>query len=311
MHTRQWIGTYSGKGNGDYRGELASALQAITTYLTHFAFTPEMALVRLDGQYGDAAVIAQVMQAGVYLVTRGRGYQLLERPQIQRVLAHPPIASVTRMNTGEVVALFDGGWLELGEGLPQVRVIVARHPAPPPGKRVDEWVYELFITTLDARSGSWSRMSWICIMDGGHSRRCLPMKMSKKIQIGGVPTPSVGKNSGKSLVNGCGICASRLAMRCKQVRYATSSGHHPKNVHHSSRLQRTHPRCTAPGSGPEMGDERAVVSRPAPSHVPREWNPALSSGVEPLAKLTASREYLYPTRRLRRLSGRLSGMSAA
>ena len=33
IHTRQWIGTYAGKGNGDYRGELASALQAITTYL--------------------------------------------------------------------------------------------------------------------------------------------------------------------------------------------------------------------------------------------------------------------------------------
>ena len=36
------------------------------------------------------------------------------------------------------------------------RVIVARHPAPPAGKkvtvgkRVDEWVYELFITTLCA-----------------------------------------------------------------------------------------------------------------------------------------------------------------
>ena len=29
MHTRQWVGTYAGKGNGDYRGELASALQAI------------------------------------------------------------------------------------------------------------------------------------------------------------------------------------------------------------------------------------------------------------------------------------------
>jgi hypothetical protein len=38
MHTRQWVGTYAGKGNGDYRGELASALQAITTYLKHFAF---------------------------------------------------------------------------------------------------------------------------------------------------------------------------------------------------------------------------------------------------------------------------------
>src|SRR5437016_14426579 len=90
MHTRQWVGTYAGRGNGDYRCELASALQAITTYLKHFAFSPEVALVRLDGQYGDAVVIAQLIGAGVYLVTRGRGYQLLEHPQIQRILAHPP-----------------------------------------------------------------------------------------------------------------------------------------------------------------------------------------------------------------------------
>lgn len=63
---------------------------------------------------------------------------------------------MTRLNTGEVVELFDGGWLPLGEGLPRVRVIVARHAAPPPGKsvtvgkRIDEWVYELFLTDLDA-----------------------------------------------------------------------------------------------------------------------------------------------------------------
>ncbi len=83
MHPHQWIGTYAGRGNGDDRGELASALQAITVYLTQFAFTPEMALVRLDGQYGDAAVIAQIIVAGVMLVTRGRGYQLLEHPHIR------------------------------------------------------------------------------------------------------------------------------------------------------------------------------------------------------------------------------------
>ena len=156
MHTRQWIGTYAGKGNGDYRDELASALQSITTYLKHFALPPEVALVRLDGQYGDAAVIAQLILAGVYLVTRGRGYHLLQHPQIQRVLAHPPTARVTAMNTGMVVEVFEGGWLELGAGLPHARVIVARHPAPPAGKkvavgkRVDEWVYELFITTVCA-----------------------------------------------------------------------------------------------------------------------------------------------------------------
>jgi hypothetical protein len=42
----------------------------------------------------------------------------------------------------------------MGDGLPAARVIVARHHAPAPGKpvtvgkRIGEWVYELFITTL-------------------------------------------------------------------------------------------------------------------------------------------------------------------
>ncbi len=76
LHTRQWVGTYSGRGNGDYRGELASALQAIPTSLTSFALLPGVALVRLDGQYGDAAGVVQIILAGVYFITRGRGYQL-------------------------------------------------------------------------------------------------------------------------------------------------------------------------------------------------------------------------------------------
>ncbi len=157
MRTRQWIGTYAGRGNGDYRSELASALHAITTYLGQFAFPSQMALVRLDGQYGDAAVMAQIMLAGVFFVTRGRGYQLLERPQIQQVLTHPAGACVTRTNTGEIIEVFDGGWLhlDLDESLPQARVIITRHLAPPDtlvkvGKRVEKWVYELFLTTLDA-----------------------------------------------------------------------------------------------------------------------------------------------------------------
>jgi hypothetical protein len=154
MHTRQWIGTYAGKGNGDYRSELALALRTITTYLKLFALTPEMALVRLDGQYGDAVAMAQLLKTGVYFVTRARGYQILEHPQIQRVLAYPPTASVTRVSSDEIVELFDGGWLQWDEGLPQTRVVVARHRAPEPGKpmtvgkRVGEWVYELFLTTL-------------------------------------------------------------------------------------------------------------------------------------------------------------------
>jgi hypothetical protein len=83
-----WIGTYAGRGNGDYQEELASALRAITSYLRHFAYSPEVALVRLDGQYGDAVAIPLLIEAGVQLVTRTRGYRVLEHPQIQQVLAH-------------------------------------------------------------------------------------------------------------------------------------------------------------------------------------------------------------------------------
>ncbi|WP_338250765.1 hypothetical protein [Dictyobacter halimunensis] len=154
MHTRQWIGTYAGRGNGDYQGELALALQAITTYVKFFALTPEAALVRLDGQYGDTVAIAQLIEAGVYFVTRARGYRVLEHPQIQRVLAHLLTAKVTRVNSEEIVELFDGGWLSLDEGVPQTRIIVARHcvstsgKSPSVGKCIGEWVYEIFITTL-------------------------------------------------------------------------------------------------------------------------------------------------------------------
>ncbi len=82
MHTRQWIGTYADRGNGNYQGELASALRAITTYLELFALTAQVALVRLDGQYGDAITIAQLIGAGVHLVTRARGYRVLEHRSV-------------------------------------------------------------------------------------------------------------------------------------------------------------------------------------------------------------------------------------
>lgn len=70
------------------------------------------------------------------------------------MLVHPLTAKVTRVNSEEVVELFDGGRLPLDEGLSQTRVIIARHCTPAPGKkisvgkRIGKWVYELFITTL-------------------------------------------------------------------------------------------------------------------------------------------------------------------
>src|SRR5258708_34114570 len=42
----------------------------------------------------------------------------------QAALAWYPAEKTIRMNTGETVELFDGGWLPLGEGLPCARVII-------------------------------------------------------------------------------------------------------------------------------------------------------------------------------------------
>jgi hypothetical protein len=118
------------------------------------------------------------------------------------------------MNSGQCVEVFDGGWLKLDEDLSPVRVIVARHPAPPAGqdipvsKRIGEWVYEVFITMLSTDGFLVEDVLDLYQGRGADRGRCWPMKTSKKTPIAGVPTPSVGKNSGKSPVNGCGTYAS-------------------------------------------------------------------------------------------------------
>jgi len=77
------------EGMATIRVNCDRALRAIKAYLAHFALTTEVALVRLDGQYGDAVVIAQLIAAGVYLITRWRTYRMLERPQ-RKPCAHSP-----------------------------------------------------------------------------------------------------------------------------------------------------------------------------------------------------------------------------
>jgi hypothetical protein len=94
------------------------------------------------------------MKAGVHLLTRARGYRVLEHPHIQQVLAQPPTARVIQVSTNKEVELCDGGWLPMSEEIPRIRLVIARHQAPSldqriaVGKRSGEWVYEVFVTTL-------------------------------------------------------------------------------------------------------------------------------------------------------------------
>ena len=67
-HTHQFLGTFGGPGNGDYRGELLRAMQVSTSYATKLALPIASVLLRLDGLYGDAAPLIDVLTAGLGVI---------------------------------------------------------------------------------------------------------------------------------------------------------------------------------------------------------------------------------------------------
>jgi hypothetical protein len=64
-HTHQWLFTGGGAGNGDYRGELLRGLSVIVAYQTRLRLLPTQALVRLDGLYGNGAIVVDLIAARV------------------------------------------------------------------------------------------------------------------------------------------------------------------------------------------------------------------------------------------------------
>lgn len=149
-HSHQWLGSFGNRGNGRYREELRQGLAAIRQYLTASQLDASRTLLRLDGQYGNAAVLADV--AGFAFVTRGKDYHLLDHPLIQARLHLPPDQSQQRPESPMVRSLYDCPKSPVGpDGVPY-RVVVATHPAgkkkSPVGVTRDGVVYELFFTNL-------------------------------------------------------------------------------------------------------------------------------------------------------------------
>jgi hypothetical protein len=102
-HTHQWLGTFGNAGNGEYRAELHRAVTALQGYFQHHQILPEYAVVRLDGQYGTAAVLSDL--AGLAYVMRGQDYHLLDRDEVQTRLHLPPDQHFTHPESGICRAL--------------------------------------------------------------------------------------------------------------------------------------------------------------------------------------------------------------
>lgn len=151
-HTHQWLGTFGGAGNGEYRAELLRARDVISSYARSLSLPPAQVLVRLDGLYGNAAPLADLLTpGGLGVVVRGKDYDVLELPAVQARLQAPPDQQWTHPESGVSRVLFDCPDISLTPTGPLVRLLVATHQATstpaPIGVTRNGTVYELFFTT--------------------------------------------------------------------------------------------------------------------------------------------------------------------
>jgi hypothetical protein len=170
-HTQQWMGTFGNPGNGDYRGDLLRAAAVIRDYVTGHHIPLHQAILRLDGQYGDYAVVADLDQSGLPYVMRGKDYGLLDQPEIQARLERPADQVVRHPETATSRALFDCLDMAFTPMGPRIRVIVATHPATSTPARVgrarEGVVYELFFTCLPSSAFTPSDVLDLYLHRGG------------------------------------------------------------------------------------------------------------------------------------------------
>lgn len=158
-HTQEWLGSYSGAGNGKPVAELELARQACCAYLHHHQVPTESAILRLDGLYGYAATISVLDKHRLGYISRSADYGLLNLLQIPERLAELTPWFLELADSNQTLELYDMGWIEWAAaenngGAIRTRLLVRRSPAPKGqkkpkvGKKIGAHVYELFVTSL-------------------------------------------------------------------------------------------------------------------------------------------------------------------
>jgi len=129
---------------------LRRAVAVIHLYSKAHDLPGERVLLRLDGQYGTGAILADL--AGFSYVMRGKDYTVLARTEVQSRLHLPPDQQFSRPESNLVRALYDCPDVPVGPTGQRCRVVVATHPTSAKKSRVgltrSGLVYELFFTNL-------------------------------------------------------------------------------------------------------------------------------------------------------------------
>jgi hypothetical protein len=168
--TSEWLGTYGGAGNGDVKGELEQACRVIARYLQQQGLNVAHGLVRLDGLYGSASYVSVVQQAGLGYILRCRDYPLLKEPGIAERLERAAAWEWQEITSNSFSEVLELGYVEAmkrGYATP-MRVIAVRTPEKLHqariGKRVKQYVYELFVSSQSV--GSLSALDLISLYRG-------------------------------------------------------------------------------------------------------------------------------------------------
>jgi len=205
-HSFQWLGSFGNKGNGRYREELRQGLSAIGRYLTAHQLPQGRALLRLDGQYGTGAVLADL--AGFAFVTRGKEYSALDHPLVQARLHLPPDQVQQRPESQMVRSLYDCSEVPVGSEGVRCRVIVATHPSlakrrAPLASHVQASSTSSSLPTCHSKdSPPLMLLNCICIVAPLSPRS--RMKIRRSILIVGAAIQPGDRNAGRWSRSGCG-----------------------------------------------------------------------------------------------------------
>ncbi len=163
-HTGEWLGCWSAPGNGHPFAQIEDACAAVVRYLTGRGLAASQGLLRLDGLYGYARIAATITRHGLGYLMRCADYRLLRRKAVQTVIATPPHATYASPDSPvrrEAWQVLEVPWVAAKNAADAVvtRLIITRRPAIEPGKprvgkRVGDFVYELFVT--DRSATGWS-----------------------------------------------------------------------------------------------------------------------------------------------------------
>jgi hypothetical protein len=118
--------------------------------------------VRLDGLYGDAAPLLDVLSADLGVIVRSRAYHLLDQDIVKSRLLRAPDHVSTHPESGMTRSLYDCPAVPLTPAGKEVRLVVATHPATGSslavGTERDGMIYELFVSTLTSPAFTASDM---------------------------------------------------------------------------------------------------------------------------------------------------------